>query len=719
MPSSFRAVSAPSLLTVSIGLALLSPAFAAQAEPEETMVVDGGAAPNVADEEQDYSVKTTTAGTKMLMIQRDIPQSVSIISEQRMRDQQLESLGDVMSNTTGISANTSDSDRTLYYSRGFLIDNYMVDGIPTFFESRWNLGDALSDTALFERVEVVRGATGLMTGTGNPSAAINMVRKHADSRTPTGDISVEYGSWNKQRYVADLSSPLTSDGRIRGRMVAGYQHNDSWLDRYNSEKKFFYGVLDADLTDATRFSVGYEYQQIDTDSPTWGGLPRWYTDGGTTHFDRSRSTAPDWAYNDKTFKKVFATLSHRFDNNWEVTLNGTHSETELDSRQMYLDALVDRSTGNLVSPYGPSYPVVGGTGYNTGKRKVDALDLFASGNYQLFGRQHQLMVGTSYSKQNNRYLNAWANVSPEEIGSIWNGTAHFPETDWGPLAVAQDDTIHIKSAYTSTRISLADPLYLILGARYTQWSIDGLTQHMEKNRTTPYAGLVYDINDNWSAYASYTSIFQPQSYRDIDGKYLAPTTGENYELGVKSDWMNSRLTTSLAVFRIEQDNVAQSTNQSIPGTTETAYKSVDGTVSKGVEFEVNGALTDNWQMTFGATRYLAEDGDGKAVNPQLPRTSLKLFTHYRLPTIQALTIGGGVNWQNGTYQDVATPSGTWRAKQGSYALVDLFARYQVNKNLSLQANLHNLFDKTYDTSVSRSVVYGAPRNFSVSASYRF
>ncbi len=143
--------------------------------------------------------------------------------------------------------------------------------------------------------------------------------------------------------------------------------------------------------------------------------------------------------------------------------------------------------------------------------------------------------------------------------------------------------------------------------------------------------------------------------------------------------MNSRLTTTLSVFRIEQDNVAQSTGRPIPGTTDTAYIGVDGTVSKGVEFEINGALTDNWQMTFGATRYVAEDSDGKAVNPNLPRTSVKLFTSYRLPAVPKLTVGGGVNWQNRVYSDVATPYGTWRAEQGSYALVDLFSRYQVTK----------------------------------------
>lgn len=142
----------------------------------------------------------------------------------------------------------------------------MVDGIPTYFESRWNLGDALSDMALFERVEVVRGATGLMTGTGNPSAAINMVRKHATSREFKGDVSAEYGSWNKERYVADLQSPLTEDGKIRARIVGGYQNNDSWLDRYNSEKTFFSGIVDADLGDLTTLSAGYEYQRIDVNS---------------------------------------------------------------------------------------------------------------------------------------------------------------------------------------------------------------------------------------------------------------------------------------------------------------------------------------------------------------------------------------------------------------------------------------------------------------------
>lgn len=715
---------APSLLAVGIALALCPTLGLAADATDDTIIVEGATPAGTDEQRQDYSVKTTTAGTKMLMTQRDIPQSVSIISEQRMQDQQLQTLGDVMDNTLGISRSQADSDRSSYYSRGFQIDNYMVDGIPTWFESRWNLGDALSDTALFERVEVVRGANGLLTGTGNPSASINMIRKHATSREFTGNISTEYGSWNKQRYVADMQSPLTEDGNVRARIVAGYQNNDSWLDRYNSEKTFFSGILDADLGSATSLSAGYEYQRIDVNSPTWGGLPRWNTDGSKNHYDRAHSTAPDWAYNDKEFNKVFVTLKQRFADTWQATMTATHSEVKFDSKMMYVDAYVNKETGMLVGPYasyGPGYDYVGGTGWNSGKRKVDAVDLFTDGGFDLFGRQHNLMIGGSYSKQNNRYLSSWANVFPDEIGSFSGfNAANFPETNWGPQSLAQDDTTRMKSLYAATRFSLADPLHLILGVRYTNWRIDTLSYSMEKNHTTPYAGLVYDIDDNWSTYASYTSVFQPQDKRDSSGKYLTPITGNNYELGLKSDWMNSRLTTTLAIFRIEQDNLAQSTGTPIAGSNgETAYRTADGTVSKGVEFEINGALTDNWQMTFGATRYVAEDNEGKAVNPNLPRTSVKLFTRYRLPAMPELTVGGGVNWQNRVYTDTVTPYGTFRAEQGSYALVDLFSRYQVTKNFALQGNINNLFDKTYDTNVEGSVVYGEPRNFSITASYQF
>ncbi|SUH38091.1 ferric-rhodotorulic acid outer membrane transporter [Salmonella enterica subsp. enterica] len=532
-----QSTAAPSLLAMGMAMAFMPAAFAA----EDTVIVEGATTADAVNrEEQDYSVKTTGCGHQNDDDSARYPAVGQYCQPTAYGRPAVANPGRGDDQYAGDQRKSGWTPIASAITRaGFEIDNYMVDGIPTYFESRWNLGDALTDTALYERVEVVRGANGLMTGTGNPSASINMIRKHATSREFKGNVSTEYGSWNKQRYVMDLQSPLTADGNVRGRIVAGYQNNDSWLDRYNSEKAFFSGIIDADLGATTSLSAGYEYQKIDVNSPTWGGLPRWNTDGSKNSYDRARSTAPDWAYNNKEINKFFVTLKQRFAESWQATLNATHTEVKFDSKMMYIDALVDKETGTLVSPYGASYPVVGGTGWNSGKRKVDAIDLFADGAYELFGRQHNMMFGGSYSKQNNRYFSAWANVFPDDIGNFSAFNGNFPQTHWAPQNLAQDDTTHMKSLYAATRISLADPLHLILGARYTNWRVDTLTYSMEKNHTTPYAGLIYDINDNWSAYASYTSIFQPQNKRDKAGQYLAPITGNNYEAGLKSDWMNS------------------------------------------------------------------------------------------------------------------------------------------------------------------------------------
>ncbi len=720
-----------SLLAVVVAAALQVP-YASAAETteannkEQNLVVNATTDSASSTQETDYNVPVTRSATKMALTARDTPQSVSVISKQRMEDQQLQSLDSVLRNTTGISEFNDGTSRSTFYSRGFMIDSYMVDGIATSFENTWNFGDALSDTTLFERIEVVRGSTGLMNGSGEPSASVNMIRKRATSKEFVGNVSASYGSWDKQRYVADLSAPLTESGNVRGRVVAGYQDNDSWLKRFHETKKFLYGVVDADLTDSTTVSVGYQYQQSNATGSIWSGLPTYNLDGSKAKYDRDDSTAPAWAYNDKESTQVFANLKQSFDNGWLFNIQGTRTETKIDSKQAYLDGFFDQNTGYGVGPYGSSWAYVGGTGYNVAKRTVHGLDAYASGPYELFGRQHELMAGVGYNRQHTRYDSAYANLSEADtnINSFLNGS--FPETDWNASTTGtseREDTIHQKSAYAATRISLADPLHLIVGARYTRWSLSTMTEEMEQNHITPYAGLVYDINDTWSTYASYTSIFKPQSqsYRDVNGKNLGAITGNSYETGIKADWLNSRLTTSLAVFRIEQDNVAQSTGGLVNGSTDTAYYGAKGTVSKGIEFELNGAVTDNLQMTFGATRYIAEDAEGTAVNPDKPRTTVKLFGSYRLPALQDLTVGGGVNWQTHTWDDVAGPNGTStiHADQGSYALVDMFARYQVTKQLSIQGNLNNLFDKTYSTTVGRTTVYGAPRNFSVSANYSF
>jgi outer membrane receptor for ferric coprogen and ferric-rhodotorulic acid len=208
----------PSLLAACIAMALM-PTISFAATSEDTVIVDGSSTNDQPDEAQDYSVKTTTSGTKLLLVPRDIPQSVSVISQQRMQDQELNTIGQVLDNTTGVSASRIDTSRTNFYSRGFFISNFAYEDMPTFLDNRWNFGDTAGDTAIYDKIEVVRGAAGLMSGTGNPSAYVNMVRKHADSKEFKGSASATYGSWDKQRYVLDLQAPLTDSGNANGLSV--------------------------------------------------------------------------------------------------------------------------------------------------------------------------------------------------------------------------------------------------------------------------------------------------------------------------------------------------------------------------------------------------------------------------------------------------------------------------------------------------------------------
>ena len=698
----------PSVIALVVISALQS-AVAADTDKTETITVKANATDSANQDNGNYSVPVTSAGTKMPLVLRDIPQSVSIVSSQRMQDQALQSVGDVLSNTTGISASNIDSDRSNYYSRGFLINNYLFDGVPTIVTDVWDLGDTKSDTAIYDRIEVIRGANSLALGSGNPSASVNMVRKHADSKVLTGSLSAETGSWNKQRYVGDVTVPLNEAGTVRARIIGGYQDNDSWLDRYHAHKKFLTTVLDADLTDSTTLSLGWDYQDSSTSDPSWGGIPTYYSNGDRTNFHRSFNPGADWAYSDKESNKVFATLAQKFNNGWQAQITGSHTKTTFDTRLMYPDGYPDKDTGQGVSLY---------SGWNKGRRTTNSVDMYADGPFELLGRTHQLMVGGSYSKQDNTFFNSYSDLSAVDVGDYrdWNG--NVAEGVWSPWTTELDDTIRQKSVYAAARFSLADPLALLVGARYTDWSANGTSGTNDSDKVAPYAGLTYDINDTYSVYASYTSIFQPQTTRSINRKYLDPITGKSYETGVKGDWDNSRLTAMLSLFRTEQNKLGVNTYTYIPNTTEYAYEAVDS-VSRGVEFEVNGALTDNWQMTFGASRYIAEQRNGTAVMPEVPRTTAKLFTSYRLPTLSDLTVGGGVNWQNKTWNDITGPSGDAHVTQGSVTLVNLFGRYQLTKQLSVQANVNNLFDKKYYDYLGTYVVYGEPRNFSVSANYTF
>lgn len=659
-----------------------------------------------------YTRRSTNAGTGLTLSQKELPQAISIITEQRIEDQQLDSIEEVLSNTTGISRRNLDSDRVAFTSRGFRINSYQYDGIPTLnTDGRWYFGEGALNTAIYDRVAVIRGANGLVSGSGNPGASVNFVRKHADSREFTGSVSGTLGRWEQQRGVVDVTTPLTASGDVRARFIGGYEDGDSYLDRMGKRRQFGYAVIDADLTEATTVSIGYDYQNSHTSSPTWGGLPLWYSDGSETNYSRSFSVAPDWSYYDFESQKVFANLEHRFANDWRLRVAATHEETNMDGKLAYPYGFPDRTTGQGTLFY---------TGWNRGERTVDAIDALAAGPFALFGREHELIVGSSYSDQENDYENTF--IDAFDVGDFndWDGSAL--DEGWPGFTPSESSSARQKALYTAARFSLSDPLSLIVGARYTEWDghtwLGGSIDQQSQEEVTPYGGLVYDINDVWSAFVSYTEIFQPQNYRDANGRYLDPVIGKNYETGVKAAWFDGLLNGSFSVFRIEQENAAQADPLG-PGQTEITYSAAEGVVSEGFELELSGAVTDDLDMTVGYSHFTAKANDG-SFNTDQPRSLFNLFASYNVPQLRALTVGGGVAWQSDIFvNDIAAPKGTDDFEQDSYALVNLFGRYQFTPRLALQVNVKNLFDEKYYSYIDTYGVYGEPANVTSTLTYSF
>jgi outer membrane receptor for ferric coprogen and ferric-rhodotorulic acid len=676
-----------------------------------------------------YTTGKARGGTPLDMSLRDTPQSVTVVTQQRITDQAMVTVTDVVNNATGVSVNQYETHRAGFTARGFDIDNLQIDGVPTTWSQPWSSGEVLGSLALYDRVEIVRGATGLMTGAGNPSASINLVHKRATSKELSGSVEAGIGSWKERRGLVDLSTPLNQDGTVRARVVGEYQQGDSWVDLQQNKSKTLYATIEADLTPRTQLDVGFSRQENDPKNPMWGGLPFWYANGKQTNWDVSKTTAADWADWKTSYNNAFANIEHTFDNGWKARASISHGDRRGDSHLLYLSGVPNQNAAGGMFAFAGSYLT---------HTRQDDVGLELSGPFTLGGRKHEAAFGYSHSKQDfsSDSRSADFGSASSEVGNFdqWNG-ATFPAPTWSAPAFYETSQIKQDALYGVARFSITDPLKLIVGARvsnyqksdHTSYDMTGYTIK-NNHEVTPYAGVVYDLNDTYSAYASYTSIFQPQELKDYDGKTLEPIKGKAAEAGIKGEFLNGRLNAAFAVFHIKQDNLGQAAGMVTHngGLPEAYYVASEGATSKGVEFDLNGELARGWNASAGYSQFRAKDATGGDVNSIYPRRLLRVFTSYNFAgELQVLTLGGGVNWEGRTYTlDPGAPANTPTRgviNQDSFALVNLMARYEISKNLSAQLNVNNAFDKKHFGMFAAygAITYAAPRTTSLTLKYKF
>lgn len=654
-----------------------------------------------------FSVPAMNTATKFGLSAFETPQSVSVITRTQIDDFGLDSINDVLAATTGINVEAVETDRTYYTARGFDITNFQYDGMGLQVPDGNISGDI--DTFAFERVEVVRGPNGLMTGAGNPSATINMVRKR-----PTDDFrlttSASAGSYDHRRVEGDVSGRLGE--RVRGRFVVANQDNESHLDRYSHEKSLAYAVLDVALTDSTLLTFGYTRQDNKADSPMWGALPLLYSDGTQVSVDDSTSTAADWAGWDSEESQAFVELDHDLGGGWSIKGTYTYINHKEDGELFYAFGTPDRATGLGLYGYGSDY---------TEDNTMDLFDVYVSGHYPLAGREHEVVLGYSWSKSvvdNFSYIDDDFPALPDF--RTWDGRG-IDMNLRDAVRGGADYEDRQKSIYGATRLSLTDNLKLLLGARVSDWDTSGNSYGTSKATqysgvTTPYAGLVYELTENLALYASYTDIFTQQTEEDINGSRLEPLEGRSYEVGVKTRLFDGGLLLTLAAFDIEQENLAVSAGFD-PLSGDEYFESADGISSQGFEVELVGQLAPGLDVSMGYTNLdmdANEQADQNIVR-YTPDQTFRLASSYRPALIPDLKLGVSIKWQDETSRvDGAEVS------QDSYEIVDLFANYDLSDNLSLGLNVKNVTDEKYLSSLYwAQSYYGAPTTATVSLTWRY
>ena len=651
----------------------------------------------------------TRSATGLALTLRETPQSVSVMTRQRIDDFKLETLTDVMEHTPGVTIDRQGDGNNIMV-RGSNV-NLQVDGLRQM-ASGWYANSqmlyTMDDMVEMDRIEVLKGSSGLMNGDGYYGATVNMIRKRP-TREFKASVGAGVGSRDNYRADVDIGGALNESGSVRGRLVAAAADGKEFRDHAKRSNQTLFGTLDIDLSERTLLNVGFTQRHREYYGAGSTSMIQAYAANGQYMGlqPRAFNVGAPWSGYEQDTRTLFATLEHRFDNGWTARLRANAERTTM--------------------PYGengiwftgiPAVVDVNWAGDHANKNRSLAFDL--QGPVQLFGRRHELQFGADTARTSSDTYSANRRYNNVAFDYAGGGGAIVRPDDLGSIAMNNHSYFSSRrhSAYAAGRFNLADSVKLIAGARITNYQQYDLTPYDYSNFdfaksdvVTPYAGLVVDVHPNVSLYGSYASIFKPQSAVDAQGRTLDPEEGQTREIGAKGEFFDKRLNASLAYFWMKTDNVAEATGEVTPDGI-SLYRSVSGVTKRGYELELSGEIARGWQ----AQGSYVQNSSNLNNYTYLPKNQFKLGSTYQLGgALSGLTVGAATRWQSKTTAGPLT--------QPSFWVVDLMARYRLNAHLSLSLNVRNAFDKSYFAGMRDfgrvQYTWGAPRSVNVGMRYDF
>jgi iron complex outermembrane recepter protein len=671
-------------------------------------------------EDEGLKAESQTTSSKLNLTLRETPQSVSVITLESLKARQVVDFGQALELSAGVNQYSGTGPFGGQAGFGFnetTIRGIAIDPLHDVREDGYinTTYYAMPDMAIYDRLEIIKGPNSVVYGRGSAGGLINRIRKKPLAQSQS-EVAFSVGSFDTYRIDADVTGPLTSSGNLRGRLVAAYEDEGSFVEGVETERVVFAPSLDFNITPTTRVLLEGLYQSDGFIPAT--GTPLVEGENGRFAAPNIRRTlyvgVPTAKKNDWNIYTASAQIEQSLGDRWLATLRLNKNKTESPIKvDRYAYTFTDGDVGLIRNDFSID-------------RDIWAGELKFSGDVDVAGRPVKLAVG--YEQNDNDYhrRGAYAYLG---FANIYEG--NFADLPDAPVEPGFEYTTRNKSRgyYAQAQVRPVDRLAVLVGIRrdesdsdYYAITTDSLSQKKDSD-TTGRIGLTYDLSERISAYGLYAQSFSPVIFDvDQDGNILEPETGEIYEIGLKTEWLEGRLGVNAAIYRIDRENVPVSAEVG-PG--DEPYSISSGLQrSEGAEIEINGQPLPGWRIS-GAFNWL----DSEFKDPLDPFFGVKpggtadwqvgLFSSYEIQSGPLHGFGFGATLFAIDDRGVSTfVAGTL----DGYERLDLNLFYKGLPSWDFALSVRNVLDERYIEGADRTSAYGmfgSPTAFFMTLSHKF
>ena len=670
----------------------------------------------------------------------DLPQAIQVIGTEMIQQQQSIRLSDIIKNANGVYVGSARGGaQESFWSRGYDMssNNMFKNGF------RFSSG-SIPEVSSLEKVEILKGSSALLYGNVAPGGILNMVTKTPNFKTG-GEVSMQAGSYNFYKPAVDVYGAFNHS--IAYRLNASYENSESFRDFVSKERYYFNPSLLFRVSEKTDITVQGDYMSDD-----------WTPDFGTGMIGKEIADVPRNAYlgakwaNGTTKQATTSVLvNHEFNSNWKLNFNGSFQNYDRES--IATERIQPAANGDWNRPYGRNKAV----------EQIFANQISLQGNFNTGKIKHQLFTGIDTELANtDAYTFKFFNPTTGAFVSIYDQVNIFDPSSYdqaneAPLLPSRATKI-VKTEtgrygiYAQDLISFTDQFKVLAGIRYSYQEAKPVTYDLEANTVkeeairndrafSPKVGLIYQPLKTLTLFSSYSNSFTPNTGVTIDNEAIKPSIIDQFEAGIKNEFLNGALTTNLTFYQIVNSNLAQMAEFDANGNinTNNQVKSLSGeTTSKGfeiditykplVDFNINAGYSYNdmrYTKTSGLTGSFIE-GDRLTRTPQhtanlsffykLPSGMFKNLSFGAIGNYTGNRVAGWNNQINPTY-----PNGIYDREipLNGYTSIDASVGYDW-KNISILCKLSNITNElNYTVHENYSVNPIAPRQVMTSIRYKF